>query len=414
MQLKNRTVSAVVSLAVGATLAVAPALLAPASATPAPSADARMTVTAECAAARTGLANAQSQKAAAHRAVVKAKKKLRKAKHSHRPARIKKAKRVLKKARHRYAVRSRAVNTQNKRVAYACAAPTSATRANATGQKIDLLVLATGTLTSLLDTTQLTALLDRLLPGVSGVLSPAQLTSLTSGFNTGPLTLDDATALLDGSFTPAQLTSILDGTASPALVLDLADHIISQLSGMAGGFPIPGSFDPTDLLQTIAGVFGTLDPSQLGSLLALVTLGVNGDPTGYDLTKLTTLLDALVPGVSTQLTPTQLTSMLTALNAGGLDAGTLTNLLGGQFSAAQLQQVLAGTAGSDLLGGVIANVMAQLGTVGGGNLALPGTLDPSVLTSLVSTVTTLVTDLLGGVLGGGTGGLVCTLLPILC
>ena len=57
-----------------------------------------MAVTAECAAARTGLANAQSQKARAHRAVVKAKKKLRAAKHSHRPARVKKAKRVLKKS----------------------------------------------------------------------------------------------------------------------------------------------------------------------------------------------------------------------------------------------------------------------------------------------------------------------------
>jgi hypothetical protein len=413
MQLKNRTVSAVVSLAVGATLAVVPALLAQASGSPAPSSEARMTVTAECAAARTGLTNAQSQKAKAHKAVVKAKKKLRKAKHTHRKVRIKKAKRVLKKARHRYTVRSRAVNTQNKRVAYACAAPTSATRANATGQKVDLLVMATGTVTSLLDTTQLTALIDRLLPGVSGVLSPAQLTSLTSGFNTGPLSLDDATALLDGSFSLTELQSILGGTASPALVLDLANHIISQLSGMGGGLPIPGSFDPTALLQTISGVFGTLDPSQLGSLLGLLMTAVGSGGNTLDATQLTSLLEGLVPGSSAQLSPAQLTSMLTTLNAGGLDAGTLTNLLGGQFSLTQLQQVLAGTAGTDLVGEVLANVIAQLGTLGGGGLTLPGTVDSGVLSSLVTSITTLVTDVIGSLVTT-IGNTVCTLLPILC
>ena len=94
---------------------------------------------------------------------------------------------------------------------------------------------------------------------------------------------------------------------------------------MAGGFPIPGSFSPTGLLQTISGMFGTLDPSQLGNLLALVTLAVNGDPSTYDLTKLTTLLDALVPGVSSLLTPTQLTSMLTGLQGGSVGASTPRN-----------------------------------------------------------------------------------------
>jgi hypothetical protein len=414
MHLKTRTVSAVVTMAVTASLAVAPALLQPTAAAAAPAAPARSSVTAECAAAQSSLASARTSKARAHKALVKARKALRSAKRSHRHTRIVKAKRVLAKARHRYAVRSQNVNTANKAMAYACSAPTSATRANATGQQLDLLAMGTGGLTDLINLSQLTTLLDRLLPGASGILSPAQLTALLSGFNTSPLGLADATALLGGSFTPAQLQSLLDGTASPALLLELANHIIGQLSGLTGGaVPVPGAFDPTALLQTIAGMFGNLDPSQLGGLLDLLLAGVGQPGATLDSAKLTGLINGLIPGVSTLLDPTQLTAMLGAVNGGSLDAGTLSNLLGGQFSAAQLQQVLAGTASPDLLAQVLASVSAQVGTIGGGDLALPGTLDPSVVTGLISTVTGLVTGLLGGG-GGGGGGVLCTLLPILC
>ena len=75
--------------------------------------------------------------------------------------------------------------------------------------------------------------------------------------------------------------------------------------------------------------------------------------------------------------------------------------------------MLAGTAGSDLLGEVLANLIAQLGTVGGGDLTLPGTVDAGVLSTLVASVTTLVTDVIGGLVTT-IGNTVCTLLPILC
>jgi len=415
MQLKKRAVSAVVSLAVTASLAAAPALLLPASAAQAPTADARTSVTAECAAAKSRLATAKTQKTKAARTVVKARKALGKAKKSHQAARVKKAKRVLLNARHRYAAKSGNVNTANKSMAYACSAPNSAVRANAIGQKTNLLALGAGTPTDLIGLSQLTGLLDTLLPGVSGLLSPAQLTSLLGGLNTGPLSLADATALLGGSFSPSELQSLLSGAASPAVLLELVQHIVGQLNGLTGNaLPIPGVTNLTGVLDTIAGVFGALDPSQLGGLVGLLLTAVGKGGTTLDATQLTSLLDGLVPGLSGLLDPAQLTGLLGGLNGGGFSAATLTNLLGGQFSLTQIQSVLGGTAGADLVGEVLANVVAQLGTLGGGGLSLPGgAIDPSILTGLVTTITTLVTDVVGGLVTT-VGGLVCTLLPILC
>lgn len=406
--------SALAVIAMTASLGAVPGALQSATATPVGTDGARSSVTAECANAHSVLASARARKAKAKKAVVKAKKSLRSAKKAHRPVKVKKARKVLKKAKVRYSVRTRAVRNANARVAYACAAPTSTTRANGTGMKIGLLGLATGTVTQVIDLVQLNALLDRLLPGVAGLLSPAQQTALLSGFNTGDLSLDDASLLLGSTFSPEQLQSLLAGTAGPDLVLALAQDILGQLSGLTGGaVPVPGSFDPTALLETFAGMFGALDPAQLGSLLGLLTTAVGSGGSTLDAGELTSLLDALVPGVSGLLDPAQLTALLGGLNAGGLDASTLSNLLGGQFSAAELSEVLAGTASASLVGEVLAHVIAQLGTLGGADLVLPGTLDAGVLQDLVNTVTGIVTDLLGGVLGA-VGGVICTLLPVLC
>ena len=92
MQLTRRTVSAIATLAVTASLLVAPGILETASATSAPVQPARSSVTAECAAAQSALAAARVRRAYAHRALVKARKALRKAKKTHRPAKIRKAK----------------------------------------------------------------------------------------------------------------------------------------------------------------------------------------------------------------------------------------------------------------------------------------------------------------------------------
>jgi hypothetical protein len=304
------------------------------------------------------------------------------------------------------------VRFQYMRVGYACSSSTSAAHATGTGMKLDLVATATGVVTQVIDQAQLTELLDRLLPGIADQLEPGQLTALLTGFNSGPLSLEDATALLGSSFSAEEIQALVDGTADPALVLELVEHVIGQLGGLAAGFPIPGSFDPTDLFETFAGMFGNLDAAQLGGLVDLLLTAAGQDGATLDSTELANLLDGLIPGSSSLLDPAEFTSMLDAVNAGSLDAGTLTNLLGGQFSDVQIQQVLDGTASTDLVGEVLANVLAQLGTIGGGDLAVPDALDATALQDLVDTVTGLVSDVLGGVLGGGGG--VCTLLPILC
>ena len=89
---------------------------------------------------------------------------------------------------------------------------------------------------------------------------------------------------------------------------------------------------------------------------------------------------------------------------------SLSALLGGQFSPAQLTSVLNGTADPALLSSVIAQVIAQLATAGGGGLTLPGTLSSGDATSLIATVTSLLTDVAGG--GGGVLPVICGVVPI--
>src|SRR3954452_6341738 len=133
MHLKTSLVSAVATMAVTASLAVGPGLLEPTVAASAPTSPARTSVTAECAAAQSALVSAKRSKAKAHRLLVKARKALRRAKHTHSSTRIKKAKRAYTAAKHRYAVRTRNVRVQNARVGYACSSPSSSAHAAGTG-----------------------------------------------------------------------------------------------------------------------------------------------------------------------------------------------------------------------------------------------------------------------------------------
>jgi hypothetical protein len=243
--------ASVAVLAMGTTIAVAPGVLSTASA--APAAPGRTSATAECAAARAALASARAGKASAHHKVVKARKALRKAKHAHRPATVRTAKKALKTWRHRYAVRSHNVHVQGARVGYACSAPNSAARASGAGIKLDLLAIATGAAGKVLDPTQLTALLDALLPGAADQLSAGQLNALLSGFNAGAPSLDDLTILLGSVFTPEQLQALLDGSADPTVVLALTEHIIGELSGLSG-VPVPGTLDATALQAIVDSV----------------------------------------------------------------------------------------------------------------------------------------------------------------
>ena len=416
MHLGLRIASSATFLALTASLVATPAVLSPASAAPARTITvaAAATESASCTAARTAWTAAKAKKAKAHAAVVRSRHALRKARHSGNPARIHRAKHRLQAAKHRYAVRTRTARGAHLAMSYACAAPTSTTRADATGQVLELLVQATGALGSVLDPSQLTTLIEQLVPGVSGLLSPEQLTALLGGVNVQDLSFDDAAALLGGSFSADQLQAILGGAAGPEVVQQLCDFLVGQLSEMAGGLPVGGPFDPSDLLDTIAGMFGDLDVDQLGALLDLAIAAASaGSDAPLDLAQLTDLLDSLLPGASGLFSADQLSAMLAAVNAGHLDADTLSNLLGGQLSPAQVGQLLDGTASAELVGELLTNVLAQLGTVGGGPLTLPGSVDPSVLLDLAATLEALVSDLLGGLLGGGDNPL-CTILPILC
>jgi len=413
MQLHPRTVvtrarAAAVVLAVTAGLTVAPALITTADAAPSASS--------QCTAAQAALTQAQKKQAAAEKKVAKAKKAVAKAKKAKagKSAKVKKAKKGLAAARKAYAAAQKTVSQRKSQAKTACATPpkppASDPQAVATGKKLGLLGLASGSAPGDLDVTQLTALLEQLLPGVTDQLDADQLAGLLSGFNAGSsLEIEDALAMLTDLLDPSVIIDLVGGSASPEDLAGLIDDIIVQLSSLGGGLPIPSGFDPAGLWDTFAGIFGTLSADQLGSLLALVTSGVGLSGDELDLDQLTDLIDSLVPGISEQFDSAQLASMLAGVNGGGLSPAALANLLGGQFSPAQLLSVINGTAGQALLGNVLAQVMAQLGTAGAGGLELPGPLSTGSITSLISTVTNLFTSVLGG---GGVLPVVCGLIPL--
>jgi hypothetical protein len=259
MHFTQRTLSALATVVVTASLAIAPALVQSASAAPS-----RAAVTQECADAQTAHALARSDQSRAHRKVVKAKKAVRKAKHTHRPAKVRKAKRHLKAAKRRYAARTHNERVQAARMGYACSAPNSSARAAGTGMKMDLLAIATGQGGKLLDPSQLNAVLEGILPTVTtvpGALSAGQLSALLSGFNSGTPSLDDLTVLLGGQFTPDQLQSLLGGSPDPSLVLALTSNIVSELSGLtSGAVPVPSGLDTTALEGIVTTVTGLLSP----------------------------------------------------------------------------------------------------------------------------------------------------------
>jgi hypothetical protein len=270
-------VAAAATTAVTASLALAPAVVDSASAAPGRGAS----VTEECAAAQTAHALARSAQARSHRKLALARKALRKAKHSHRAPAIRKAKRHLKVAKRRYVARTHNTRVQTARVGYACSAPNSSARAAGTGMKLDLLAVATGSAGKVIDATQLAALLEDLLPGITGHLDQGQLNALLSGFNAGTPSLDSLTVLLGSDFTPDQLTALLGGSPDPALVQALVENVIGELSGLSG-VPVPGTLDATALQAIVTTVTGLLGGLPTGAATGGTTGGTGG--TGGGLT----------------------------------------------------------------------------------------------------------------------------------
>lgn len=394
-----------------ATLTLSPAALSPATAATARPAR-TATASTECANAQAALAQARQQRRAAHAALVTARIALHRARAGHHPVKAARIQKRVTRLVARNHTLAGVVATRSSRMSYACAAPTSTARAVGTGKGLALLALADGLPVSLIGVDQLTALLNTLLPGVTSQLSAEQLTALLGGFNAvgGGVDPTDALNVLSGEFSPADIASILAGTASPELLTNLAEELLGELSGLAGGSDLPGSVDPTDLLNTFAGVFGALNPTQFGDLLVLLTRATGNANSTFSMDQLTSLVGGLAPGALDAFSPDQLTTMLGVLNGHVVSESVLSNILGGQFTTQQLSSVMGGTAGSDLTGQVFSQVMAQFATGGDGGLALPSGLDSTQLADLVSTMTSLVTGLLGG--GGGLLGGICGILPL--
>lgn len=391
---------------VAATLGFTPVTVTSADAVPRAAAG---SVSTECSNARAALAQVRRQQTVALAQLVNARKALRKALKAKHPVKIRQAKKAVAAAGKKYRTVGRAVAYRSGRASYACSAPTSAVRAEGAGRSLALLAVANGLSLGPVSAEQLSALLDKLLPGLSDDLTDGQAAALLKGFNAiadGDFDPTSLLTVLAGSFTQADVTALLGGAGGAEVVTGLLEHIVGQLGGL-GGLPVPGDLDLDGVLTVLSGIFGDLDPAQLGELLALVSAATGGAG-GFDLGQLTALLDALVPGLSEQFDPEQLTAMLGAFNVGGEGAAGLADLLGGQFSPEQIAAVLEGTAGPELVGEVIAQVIAQLATAGGGGLELPTGLGLEDLVALVGTVT----DLLDALTGGGLLPVVCGVVPI--
>jgi hypothetical protein len=124
----------------------------------------------------------------------------------------------------------------------------------------------------------------------------------------------------------------------------------------------------------------------VGSALGLLALG-NGLPLSTaSAGQLTSMLDAVVPGISSQLDPGQLTALLGGFNA--LGSGTanptdLLNQLGSGFSAGDITSLLGGTASPT----VLTSLGTQLvGTLTGlaGSAPSSGSFDPTTLLTTVA------------------------------
>ncbi|GAB4008587.1 hypothetical protein [Nocardioides ultimimeridianus] len=378
--LRRLTVSILCCLALGVgMLAVAPA-------GPARAAD-----SAACTNAKDAAAHALHRERVTHHRLVKAKRALKKAKHSqhHRKAKVKKARKLVHKRtrQHHRAV----VALRHARAAQATACTNNGGGGGTTPDPAAGLGSLLGLLTAglnggsipALDASQLTTLLDTLYPGASSSLNPDQLTAILNSFggasSLDPTTLTNLLAGLPGAdqLDPSQLTGLLTGgSLDPSQLTAL----LTTLTGALGDLGATGLSNPADPSTVITELLGSLlgaqtDPAQaLGTLLgALSAAGNGGTLPALDPSQLTTLLDTLYPGASTTLDPTQLTALLGAFpGAGSLDATQLTGLLSGLGASgidpSQLQTMLTGA----------------------------GTLDPSQVTALTDEITTVLSSITGG------------------
>lgn len=437
MNAVKRALVAVTMMALTLGVASMPALSTAAHAAPADPA--------ACTAATQALANANADVATAKNDRKQARKKLKKAKKAHARKHTATTKAKVKKARKKVASRTTALEkkqqartTAEANRSSACADEQSAPSNPSAfdfGSLLGLLTQVGGAEAGLpalpgagglpLDASQLTGLLSVLSGSGDLPLDAAMLTDILGGLGSfdpdtfDPATLTDLLAGLSGGFDPAMLTDLLGGELDPAVFMEL---FATGLSALTGGADLPIPTDPTaflDLFQTgLAALTGQLDAGQLGELFGLLSMAGGFGGTDLDVTQFAELLTGLFGGtLPTEFSPDVIADMLAGFSDVPVDPAMVMALFGGLFSPDQLTELLAGGAGTDLLGTAFATLLAQFGSFTGGTFEVPD-LSTEALEALVTSLTTIVTDLIDAVLDGlglpELPGLCVFPLPILC
>lgn len=386
---------------------------------------------AACASAQSVAAKQKKAVATATKAVTKAKKQLKKAK----KAKLKKAKKakLVKKAKRNLSAKQKTLRAKKSSLAKAqrarasvCADRPVDDEAAGLGQLLALLAGLSGSGVggaegTPLEANQLQGVLKLLGGGNAALpeLSAGQLTDLLGGFNSSDLDPAVLSGLLGGLLSPDQIIALLSGAANPAALTTLFTEVFGQFAALAGGsFPVPS--DPAAFLSLFAtgldALTGLLDPAQVGALLSLLASAAGSEGDAFSPQQLFALISSLVPAdIAEAFDADALASLLAGFNGLSSDPAALLALLGGQFDPAQIAALLGGTASPEVLAQLIGQVVAQLSSLGGGDFALPGAIDPSVITGLVSTVVELVSSILEGLFGELPELPICVLpIPILC
>ncbi|MFS3129830.1 hypothetical protein ACLM5J_15620 [Nocardioides sp. Bht2] len=385
---------------------------------------------AACASANSAVAKQKKAVKTANTAVTKAKKQLKKAKKAKlnkakKAKKVKKAKRVLaakKKAlKTKKASLAKAVKTKNAK----CADRPVDKKAAGFGELLALLSKATGSQVggvsgTGLDANQLQGLVALLGQGSAlPALSPATLTDILGGFNSSSLDPAVISELLGGALSPNQVIALLSGSADPAVLVSLFTEMFSQFSSLAGSsFPMPT--DPAAFFELFStgldALTGLLDPNQVGALLGLLAGAAGSGGGAFNLAELQALITALIPAqFANAFDANALSALLAGFNGLSNDPTALLSLLGGQFSVEQITALMSGSASPAVVAELIGQVVAQLTSLGGGSFTLPGPIDASLITTLVTTVVGLVESILDGLFGDLPTLPICIIpIPLLC
>ncbi len=224
---------------------------------------------------------------------------------------------------------------------------------------------------------------------VGGLISATGLTSVL-GTNAKGTVADGSRTMKAGAINVLDLGALLNGLGLPLanLPISAVSNILSTLGVPVAGVPTGGSLNGVvgtlnatiDTVQDqIDGTINTVVGTAAGSLLGTLGLPVPG--VGATLATLNGVIDSVQGLISDVLT--------TAL--GVLDGVSLLKVEGVEIGTT--------TKASDTVAGSVADIVAKIGAIKVGGLALPG-LDLGATTAQLNGVLDTVNGTLGSVLGG--------------